>query len=80
LEGDLRPDTSAGEFGERGIFFKCSGAATLFSTKDSPVDKTDVSLRENNNTDNLRVKIQEMGPADEKRKKHSKTAITALRL
>lgn len=36
LEGDLSPGVSPVEFGERGLFFKCSDAATLFSMKDSP--------------------------------------------
>lgn len=36
LEGDLRPGVCTVEFGESGLFFKCSDAATLFSMKDSP--------------------------------------------
>lgn len=36
LEEDLRPEVSPVEFWERGLFFKCSDVATLFSMKDSP--------------------------------------------
>lgn len=44
------PDVSPNELGGRGLFFKCSDTATLFS-KDSPRDKeNDSQVRQNNNT------------------------------